>query len=222
MKQKVIGFLGDFYHQKKPMETAIFKAADSVGLNFDCQFLTQSDFAYALAQMPEAIVIGAENRVNPEDAKVNVWLNDNIDDKLESYVENGGSLIVIHSGLASYPPESKFRKLTKGSFVSHPPEHCEVRYYTPDLCGISDGSPSYDFKILDEFYIVEVDVDQTNVFLYSSCNEHGTNLAGWYHNYGEGKVVCLVPTHNQKGFEHPETLRLFADVLKWAMPEDDY
>ena len=218
MERKVFAFLGDFYHQREPLELAVQTAVRGVGdVEIAFQLPTSESMNHALDQNPMMIILGAENRINPEDEIVRNWLTDELDNRLEAYVAAGGSLLVLHSGLASYPPDSKYRKMIKGEFLSHPPEHCQVRYYSEDDGVPLNGNASYDYVVIDEFYVVDVDTEDTNVFLYSECEEHGTGLAGWHHTYGEGKVMCLVPTHNKEGFEHAETLRLYHKTIEWGL-----
>ena len=219
MERKIFAFLGDFYHQLSTMEQAIETAVSRfTDVNLKCQLPTAENVSQALEQNPEIIIIGAENRINPEDEVVQYWLTDEIDDKLEAYVASGGSLIVLHSGLASYPTDSKYRRMIKGEFLSHPSEHCKVRYLNQDNSLPENlGKDGYDFEVIDEFYIVDVDVEETNLFLFSECEEHGEQIASWFHDYGDGKVSCVVPAHNAEAFEHLEMQRLYRDEILWGL-----
>jgi len=218
MEKKVFAFLGDFYHQRAPMEKAVQKAiSDLENASLVSQLATAENINLALDADPAMIILGAENRINPQDEVIEFWLTNELDDKLETYVASGGNLVVLHSALASYPADSKYRKMIKGEFISHPPEHVKVRYYTSAEEGILSGDAGYDYEVIDEFYVVDVDTEETNVFLYSECEVYGEGLGGWYHDYGKGKVVCVVPTHNVEGFEHEETLRLYRDAIEWGL-----
>jgi len=219
MERKIVAFLGDCYHQREPLEQAVLTAARRVGnVTVESQLPTTEAVGLALEKNPSMIIIGAENRINPEDAVVECWLTDEIDDKLEAYVAAGGSLLVLHSGLASYPSDSKYRKMIKGAFISHPPEDCKVRYYNQDNSLPENlGKDGYDYEVIDEFYVVDVDVEETNLFLFSECEEHGQQIAAWYHDYGKGHVSCIVPTHHAEGFEHREMQRLYFDDILYGL-----
>ena len=219
MERKIFAFIGDFYHSfstwEQVIETAVSRFED---VSLECQLPTAEGVAQAIEQNPEIIIIGAENRINPEDEVVHYWLTNEIDDKLEAYVASGGSLLVLHSGLAFYPSDSKYRKMIKGEFLSHPPEHCEVRFFNQDNSNpINADKDGYDIKIIDEFYFVDVDVEETNLFLYSECEEHDLQIASWYHDYGDGKVSCVVPAHNAEAFELLEMQRLYRDEILYGL-----
>jgi len=217
MERKVVAFLGDFYHQRVPLEQVVQRVLSSIrDVKLETQIPTAQNMEHALEQTPAMIILGAENRINPEDEVVQCWLTDNIDHQLEAYVAKGGSLVILHSALASYPSDSKYRKMIKGEFISHPPEG-EVRYFCAEgKCPFSEQG-HYDYTVIDEFYVVEVDEAETHVFLYSESETYGKGLAGWYHAYGQGKVICLVPTHHMEGLTHEETLRLYHSAFEWGL-----
>lgn len=211
MKRKVFAFLGDFYHEKSPLEAAVKKAFEKIE---DVELTVSDNVADVLPKNPDLLVLGMENRVNPEDSEVFFWLMEELDHQLEDYVLNGGSLVVIHCGLASYPGDSKIRKMMKGEFISHPADHCDVRYFSEN--------GRYDFSVKDEFYVVGVDVEETTVFLHSESVEYGRGLAGWYHMYGKGRVICVVPTHNAEGFAHDGVLNLYQDAFEWGLGGNEF
>ena len=217
MVKKVVAFLGDFYHPRVPLEQAVEAATRSIqGTELIFKTPTAKNMSAALSEKPDMIILGSDNKINPEGAVVNCWLTKEADGQLESYVAKGGSLIILHSGLASYPADSKYRSMIKGEFLSHPPQG-DVSYFS-----VKDQSPfnensDYNYTVLDEFYVVAVDEEETNVFLYSKSEEHGKGFAGWYHTYGQGKVMCLVPTHNEVGLMHEETLRLYRSAFEWGL-----
>ena len=219
MERKVFAFIGDFYHEpailKQAIQTAVSPFSD---VSLECQLPTAKGVLQALAQEVAIIIIGAENRINPEDEVVHYWLTDEIDDQLEAYVAAGGSLLVLHSGLASYPSASKYRKMIKGEFISHPPEACKVRYFTQDNRNSDHWEAGdYDYEVIDEFYVVDVDIKETNLFLFSECDSHEGQIAAWFHDYGEGKVSCVVPSHYAEAFEDVQLQRLYQDVIRWGL-----
>lgn len=213
MSKIVFSFVGDFYHSQEHITNCI-KSATILATgseNLIDNSMSPTHVLEAVKKNPSLIIIGGENRINPKDEDVLTWLTTEVDDMLEEYVLNGGSLMVIHSGLASYPKDSKYRRMTKGHFVAHPPEHVMVRYYTAE-----DAEITCDFTLRDEFYELVVDTEETEVFMYSHSEEFGDGFGAWRHNYGSGKVVCIAPTHNTDGLADERTHKLFADCIKWA------
>ena len=210
---KAYSILGDFYHKHDFVYPSVQKAADLAGVTLvDCPV---TEIEKAIDANPEIIIMACENRVNPEDEKIDLWLTDEIDEKITSYVKNGGSFIAIHAALASYPTDSKYIDMVKGYFVDHPPEHYNVRYTSKEQLPSSKDPAPVDYTVLDEHYVLNVDTANTNVFLTLS-SDYGEGNAGWYHNYGKGKVIAVAPTHNKAGFEHPETIRLYKEAILWA------
>jgi len=211
MNKNIKAFLGDYYHPREPLENAVREAIKTLtNVTMEVNNFTENTIKNAIDSNPSLIIIGGENRLNPTDAKIHLWLTSAIDANLENYVANGGNLLVLHSGIASYPTNSLYRKMVKGHFVSHPPEHVEVKYSS-----VRSDYPLVveDFSVLDEFYVIEVDEDETNVFLKSFSEEFGVGYGGWGHNYKKGKVLVVVPTHNENGLKNSENIKLYRDAI---------
>lgn len=66
--------------------------------------------------------------------------------------------------------------------------------------------------LFDEHYFVEVDADQTEVFLYS-LSGMDRQIAGWRHSFGKGKVCCFVPAHDRSGLLHEKFQQLLCEQL---------
>jgi len=207
----IFGMIGDFYH---PRENAIDAVKKAVELNG--AILIEggtSEVGSALDTNPDALIIYRENRVNPEAETVDMWLTDEIDEKITTYVKNGGRIIAMHTAIASYPEDSKYIDMVKGYFVEHPVPHYMTRYVSSDLSPLGD---KFDFAVMDEHYVVNVDEANTNVFMRHS-SEYGESCSAWYHSYGNGKVMVLVPTHRKEGFENPEMQRLVNEAVAWVL-----
>ena len=211
----IYSFLGDFYHKHEHIYPSVKKAAELIGetLN-DCQ--CTSELSGVIDKNPTVIIMACENRINPQDEQINMWLTPEMDEKLTNYVKNGGSFIAIHASLASYPTDSKYTDMIKGYFVDHPAEHYTVRYTSNEKMPFSKNPAAFDYEVMDEHYVLNVDTAATNVFM-TLKSEYGEGCGGWFHNYGKGKVIAVAPTHNKEGFEHPETVRLYKEAILWAI-----
>jgi type 1 glutamine amidotransferase len=154
-----------------------------------------------------------ENRINPEDEAVRLWMTPDIENQITSYVANGGSFFAWHTGLSSYVQKGKFVSMLKGSFRFHPSINKPVKYITKqnDFFDISPVA----FEVMDEHYFVECDLQNTNVFMYSESAD-GASVAGWAHNFGKGRVCCITPTHRLEGLTNPEFLKLLGKTVKWC------
>ena len=210
----IYSFLGDFYHDHDIIYPAV-QAAVSEMPNTRLIDTQIRNLELALEKTPHAIIMDIENRVNPEAKVVDNWLTDELDEKITSYVRAGGGFVAMHAALASYEPSTKYTQMIKGYFLSHPQDNCPVKFTSNKNLPFENTTP-FDYKIMDEHYFLKVDEENTTVFMHSQ-SEHGDNYGGWYHPYGAGKVMCIVPTHRKDGFEHPETIRLIRQSLQWVL-----
>jgi len=180
--RKVLTLLGDFYHDHdKFLEVVKYALKDK-----EIELLDSSidNFHEYLVKKPDLLILGRENKINPQEDNVLVWMSEDIEKDLVEYVKNGGKLIVWHSGLASYNVDGPYVSLIRGYFKHHP-EPKLVTYYGNNI----------EFSFIDEHYFVHCDEKNTNVFLRSR-SEYGDSIAGWTHNFGKGRVICLTPAHD--------------------------
>jgi type 1 glutamine amidotransferase len=195
MTKKIVAILGDYYHDaeysKKSLELAV-QQLEGVTL----EYITYSNLVDHLQSKPDAVILYADNKINPQDSIVNTWMDMTAANEICNYVNEGGGWIAWHSGLASYNIQQDYTSMIRGYFQHHPPEHITVTYYTDKSNEWlqQDGK----IEILDEHYFVFCDSDNTNVFLKSE-SKLGSSIAGWEHKYGRGQVVCLTPAHFKEG-----------------------
>jgi type 1 glutamine amidotransferase len=104
--------------------------------------------------------------------------------------------------------------LARGSFIMHPegnpPVYC---------CALADAAhPAAaglaSFEAPDEHYFCLVDVEKTKPFLCSR-SAAGTEIAGWAHQRGKGRVCCLTPGHTEQmvGAMRPH----IAGAVRWCV-----
>lgn len=98
----------------------------------------------------------------------------------------------------------------RGYFKFHPEKHKPVRYHSFQKVVL--GSKGFDFTIVDEHYFVFCNKENTNIYLYSE-SEDGSSIAGWWHNFGKGKVVTLTPAHREDGLLDNNFQELLKAVL---------
>jgi len=211
--KRVLALLGDYYHNHSMLysvlKLACKKISDIVLIDSDA-----NDFINYLNENPAMVVLGKEYRLNPNEKDIKTWMTPQIEQHLISYVENGGNLFVWHSGLASYPKDSKFVEMLRGYFEYHPEKNKLVRYFSNGNYLISKRD--VDFEVTDEHYFVFCDTKNTNVFLYSK-SEDGESIAGWTHNYGLGKILCLTPSHREEGLMSREMNNLLMDIVGYLL-----
>ena len=211
--KKIYSFFGDFYHDHDIILSAVEKAVKGIE-NLELIDAKIEQISQVLDQNPEAIIIDMENRINPQDPVIDLWLTPELDEKITNYVHGGGRFVAMHAGIASYAPETKYTKMLKGYFLSHPAD-CPVQYISNDKLPF-ENKTAFNYQVMDEHYQLHVDEENTTVFM-KSTSEHGDNYGGWYHDYGNGKVICIAPTHRKEGFEHEETIRLIKQSIEWVI-----
>ncbi|MFD2216824.1 ThuA domain-containing protein [Metabacillus endolithicus] len=212
--KRIVALLGDYYHPKEWSTAALNMALSLLNKEekLECKIIETSQIQEELSKKPDAVILFKEDRLNPTDENVETWMTEDVAEAIAQYVNQGGGWLAWHSGLASYSIESSYTKMLKGHFEYHPVKHAQVKYTSlegNDLFG------PVSFEILDEHYFVKVDEENTNVFLKSQSVD-GNSIAGWSHHYGEGRVCCLTPAHNQEGLVHEEFIKILASTIEWV------
>ena len=207
----VYTFLGDFYNEHSKINSVLQSLElDNVRL-IDEKI---ENVIEVLDRKPDGIIIFKENRLNPKDIDDIYWLTQEIDRKLHDYVDGGGSLIAIHSALTSYPTDSLYVEMLRGKYIGQSNEVLPVKYSftNAQATGYED---LIDYETSDIHCFVAVD-DMTNVFL-NSFSSYGEYPAGWFHEYGAGKIMCVVPSHTHEGLGHPDTAKLYVQAIKYCL-----
>ncbi|MGD7043263.1 ThuA domain-containing protein [Jeotgalibacillus proteolyticus] len=210
MTKKMLAILGDYYHPADRAKVSLELAVEQMKEPVDVAYREVQDLEKTLRAEWDCVILFAENRLNPEDEQVETWMSAAAADAIASYVKQGGSWLAWHSGLASYKELSTYTNMVKGSFDYHPEKHQMVRYAIERDSAFSKLDS---FSLLDEHYFVSCETEDQDIFMRSSSVD-GESIAGWSHQYGSGKVVCLTPAHNKEGLTDPSFTRLLAMALE--------
>lgn len=214
--KRIAAIVGDYYHEAALARESLERTFRDkfAGGEFKLEFAEAGDILSVLKSEPELLVLFKENRLNPQEEQVKLWMDEAASEAVSRYVQAGGSVLAWHAGLASYPENSAYINMLKGSFISHPPENMPVRY-TP-VHTDETGWPDETFEVPDEHYFVNCREEQTTVFLRSASAE-GESAAGWRHEHGQGKVCCLTPAHRREGLLAGPFLSLLGNCLDWCL-----
>ncbi|WP_453993709.1 ThuA domain-containing protein [Bacillus nitroreducens] len=212
--KRIVVLLGDYYHSYEHSKASVNRALELLNAKekFELIEIQSDQLTKELERQPDAVILFKENRVNPTDKKVENWMTEEISQAICQYVKRGGGWLAWHSGLASYSVEGAYIEMLRGYFEYHPENHSLVKYsgvQGEDIFG------SISFEIEDEHYFVNVKEGETNIFLKSD-SEEGNSIGGWYHNYGRGRVCCLVPAHTYNGLLNENVTGLLAKTIKWV------
>ena len=211
--KRIVAIIGDYYHRKEWIQASLEQALTILNANqqVECAIIQTSELINELENKPDAVILCKEDRLNPTDENTETWMTEMMSDSIAQYVEQGGGWLSWHSGLASYSTDSSYSKVVKGYFEYHPEQHSQVKYIS-----IKDEAfGPISFELLDEHYFVNVKEKETNVFLESE-SEDGSSFAGWYHDYGQGRVCCLTPAHNKEGLLDQDFTQLLANTIEWV------
>lgn len=157
------------------------------------------------------VVFSKSNNTTQQD--LSPWATTEVQQAFDDYVSEGGRLLVLHSGAASYAEEPIMRRLIGGMFVQHP-QQCPVTLRARGKHPITEGFESFTAK--DEHYFMDKD-DPDAVHFLETVSEHGTETGGWTRVHGEGKVCVITPSHNLPVWLHPQFQKLLKNALTWCL-----
>ena len=65
-----------------------------------------------------------------------------------------------------------------------------------------------------------VEVDQEHLLLRSVAPDNKQAAAGWWNEFGKGRMCYLSPGHTVEAISHPMTQLLLRNAVKWVLHED--
>lgn len=211
--KKILAIVGDFYH---PADYLIEGLKNCLKENFLLNVKENyRNISWSKLQEYDVFILAGSVKVNPKEND-EIWLTDKHQEQIHNYVLKGGKLFVLHSGLSGYPKDGLLRRLIKGHFIEHPVEHPKIEIESTNNKSVYNLAQGIEnFTIIDEQYFVDVDVDETEIFLKAESKEYGSSIAGWAHNYGEGKVYCLTPGHSLEVLSDKMIKKLIFNGVNW-------
>ncbi|RKL67400.1 trehalose utilization [Salipaludibacillus neizhouensis] len=215
MSLKITAVLGDYYHNEKvsfkASENTVQMLNEEIG-GVEIKYISPNELIEDLNKKPDVVILFKENRLNPEDDIVTIWMDKDTASAITKYVENGGGWIAWHSGMAKYENVTEYISMLRGQFKYHG-AHQIVEYIAEPGSDfiVKDNT----FKFLDEHYMVDCEEENTNVLLRSRSVD-GDSIAAWAHEYGNGRVMCIAPAHLEEGLLHPAFQKMMVNSLKWC------
>lgn len=196
MKKRVLIIWDDYYHPEANYREAVRKSFDE-NKKWDVTKTHRIKDLFAMEPKPDLCIHftvgcpeGEEGLTEEEEAKI-----------LEM-AENGMGMLFIHAGLACIQDNTPFYELAKGRFASHPEPHYDIyctRFPEATHPIVRDIEP---FVSPDEHYFCKIDIGHVTPIL-AGVSEAGTEIAGWVHTVGAGRVCCLTQGHN-----HPMVIKM--------------
>jgi type 1 glutamine amidotransferase len=135
---------------------------------------------------------------------------------LTRYVENGGSLLVMHSSLGNWDNWSEYITIAGGLWDWNRSTHDPFGEMTVKVVPghpLTDGvSPV--FRIRDEKYERLTLLDSIQVLAYA-VDERGTYPHLWITPHAQGRLVTIALGHSSESWSHPDFARLFQNAIRY-------
>ena len=157
------------------------------------------------------------------------WKTPAIQDAFISYTENGGGLLVTHSGTVRGKETQKLDEFIGCFFKWHPadcPTTVDVLKPHPITQGIGT------FTETDEHYHLTITAPEADIFLASYAAAQGVpekyesepyhnapafvRAAGYTLERGKGRVCVLTPGHTLAVWRNPQYQSLLKNALRWC------
>jgi type 1 glutamine amidotransferase len=211
---RIACFVGDFYHDPAPIQAMLGSVFSELDGRAD--FFTEPEaFPWAVLDAYSVVVVAKEARPNPKESAA-IWSTEETEGALSQFVERGGALLVLHSGLSSYTPGGTYSRLTRGRFLFHPQEHPRflIQETVPGGTEFQKFAP---FEVEDEMYFVYVNSENTEILLRTYSADYGSSAAAWRHVHGKGRVFCYTLGHRPEVLNRLEHRGLIRQALTWLL-----
>jgi len=185
---------GDFYHAAAPYSQALKKAVQGKSVMLTEEFYP-SEFNSAMLEACDLFILCKEGVV-PGSSELSVrWMDSEGELAIENFVQEGGTLFLWHSGLASYDAEGPIHAMYGGHFHGHPAQHA----FELVSEGVEDSPcpEAVSLTMTDELYTMAVELDDSEIWLKGHSPKNGIQPVGWTKRHGKGKVICYTLAHER-------------------------
>jgi len=222
---RVLLICDDYWH---PGQIPIDGVAPLANQGFQFNAITNAnDFSVNMLSSYPVVILAKCDEVSRED-KTN-WKTEVVQRAFISYVENGGGLLVVHSGTVAGNKTQALDMLIGCRFVFHP-NACPVTVQPIKPHPVTDGVEM--FCETDEHYRLDIIADDADILIASYSSSQGeaekykddpyNNTpawicpAGYVRAQGKGRVCVLTPGHLLPVWHNPQYQRILANALKWC------
>ena len=214
---KILVTCDDYWHPGEVVERGLSFLSDEYELDFvkDAKdILTPSMLAdYSLIINAKMDEINASNQTP--------WFDDIAELKvcdIAEYIKKGNGFLSLHAGNSYFWDKNReYCELNGCAFVTHPPR-CTISVEKTDVSHpITEGIET--FEIRDEHYEVDHVIPEAQIILKSTSSAGGTQVAGYVHTLGDGRMCSLMPGHILSVFENKEYQKVIRNAIKWCIKE---
>jgi len=223
---RVLLLCDDYWH---PGQVPIDGVAPLASQGFQFDTITNAkDFTPDMLSSYPVVLMAKSDQVSREDDKTR-WKTEAVQRAFIAYVENGGGLLVVHSGTVTGNETEALDQLIGCCFISHP-NACPVTVQPIKRHPVTEGVDM--FCEIDEHYRIEITAQDADVLIasysppqgeaekYQEDPYHNTQAwicpAGFVRSQGKGRVCALTPGHLLPVWHNPQYQRTIANALRWC------
>jgi len=218
-RPRALALIGDIYHGPVMMRDGLITAL--VRENIPVTFIEDPAALNARSLAECSLLIMARNgRYWPEGygKPQTAWMTDAQEKAVWDFVNNGGGFLAVHNAHTMYPQNGLYYKLFGGDFGGHPKPYTFTIRIENKNHPITAGVEDYD--IFDEQHMSKYNLDQEHLLLRSIARDNQQAPAGWWNEFGKGRMCYLSPGHTPEAINHPMTQRLLRNAMRWLLREN--
>jgi uncharacterized protein len=223
---RVLLLCDDYWH---PGQIPIDGVAPLADRDFQFDIITNAkDFKPDMLSNYPVVLMAKSDQASHEDDKTR-WKTEAVQQAFIAYVENGGGLLVVHSGIVTSKETEALNQLIGCRFITHP-NACPVTVQPIKRHPVTEGVGM--FCEIDEHYRLEITAQDADVLIasysppqgevekYQEDPYHNTQAwicpAGFARSQGKGRICALTPGHLLPVWLNPQYQRTLANALKWC------
>jgi len=222
---RVLLICDDYWH---PGQVPVDGVAPLKERGFQFDIITDAnEFKAEMLEKYHVVIMSKCDEISPADKTS--WKSSAVQQAFIEYVENGGGLLVVHTGLVAGENTEALDRLI-GSRFSYHPQDSPVTVQPVKPHPVSDGVEL--FCEVDEHYRLDIIADDIDVFMasysppqgdeakYTEEPYHNTQAwigaAGYVRTQGKGRVCVLTPGHHLAVWHNPQYQRILENALRWC------
>ncbi|GBU29112.1 hypothetical protein R84B8_02676 [Treponema sp. R8-4-B8] len=222
---RVLLLCDDYWHPAKILIDGVTPLA-AQGFQFDI-ITNAKDFAPNTLSDYPVVFLAKSDEVSHENKSS--WKTEKVQKAFVSYVENGGGLLVAHSGIVTGGNTEMLDRLIGCRFIYHP-NACPVTVQPIKNHPVTEGVGM--FCETDEHYRLEILASDADILIASYSPPQGEEgkykedpynntpawicPAGYVRAQGKGRVCVLTPGHFLPVWINPQYQRTISNALKWC------
>jgi type 1 glutamine amidotransferase len=222
---RVLLLCDDYWHPGQVPVDGV-KPLEQHGFRFDIITDTNNFEPETLADYPIVLLCKCDE-VSPQNRTS--WKTENVQRAFINYVENGGGLLVVHSGTVAGEQTQALDALIGCRFTYHPHD-CPVTVQPLKPHPVTEGAGM--FCEVDEHYRLEILANDVDIIMASYSPPQGLAEkydedpynnspacicpAGYVRTQGKGRICVLTPGHHLSVWHNPHFQRTLSNALHWC------